>query len=108
MKIKLIASLLLILFATTACWITTENGRHSGQVTALEQNGLIFKTWTAYVKSDVSSSQEDAYCVEDEKVVEELMEASRTKKNIVVGYHDEAIVAPWRCNSESGIIDKIL
>lgn len=42
---------------------TTTNGKHTGIVTAIEDNGLIWKTTTVYFKTSAYTSQEDTYCL---------------------------------------------
>ncbi|MFZ3385335.1 MAG: hypothetical protein WA144_15550 [Candidatus Methanoperedens sp.] len=82
----------------SGCIETLKNGRHSGQVTAIEQSGLIWKTWDVYVKSDISSSQEDRYCVEDVSLIPQLDALSKSRTKVTVLYRGEFYVAPWRCN----------
>ena len=107
MKKLVVIGLLFSMLLLSGCITTTVNGRHSGQITAIEQNGLIWKTWSVYVKSDISASQEDIYCVEDLNVVKKLQSASANREKVTLIYHDELIVAPWRCNEEIGIIDNV-
>jgi len=102
---KRILTLLLILgviIASSGCIETVRNGEHSGQVTAIEKEGIIWKTWTVYVKSDVTASEEDTYCVEDPALVGQLVSASELRNKITVHYRDELIVAPWRCGIYNG------
>jgi len=109
MKVKVILVLMAILtLSLSGCIETTSNGRHSGQVTAVEKNGVIWKTWDVYVKSDISASQEDKYCVEDVSLIPLLEQASKDRVKVTLLYRDELIVAPWRCeNTEEGIITGI-
>lgn len=83
---------------------STSNGQHTGYVTAVEKNGLIWKTWTAYIKTDPQSSQEDKYCVTDESVVAELKKASQTRELITVNFDQPWLVWKMQCNSEGAII----
>ena len=92
----------MVALTTPGCIDIMTNGKHSGQVTAIEKEGLIWKTWKVYVKSDISSSQEDTYCVEDVNVIEQLTKAAEGRNKITVLYKDELIVAPWRCGTYSG------
>ena len=65
---------------------TTSNGQHTGYVTAIETNGLIFKTDSVYFKTDAESSQEDRYCVIDDSVKQELINVQKNKELITIKY----------------------
>ncbi len=107
-KILMMTLILTIILASSGCIETTSNGRHNGQVTAVERNGVIWKTWDVYIKSDISSSQEDKYCVEDTTLIPQLDALSKDRTKVTVLYRDELVVAPWRCgNDEVGIITGI-
>ena len=60
---KLLLLLPVVALLLTGCWVTTTDGEHTGFVTAVEKNGAFWKTGRVYIKSDLSSSQEDIYCV---------------------------------------------
>ncbi len=95
---------LVLLFS--GCIETVSNGTHSAQITAVQLDGLLFKTYTVYVKSDVSSSQEESYCIDESHldIVPSLIQASKDRRKVVITYRDEFIVAPWRCQTSSGRI----
>lgn len=108
MKKILICFLILICLTLSGCWWTTTNGKHSGQITAIEDNGLFWKTTSVYIKSDISSSQEEMYCLENKDLIPLLETASVNKTRVTLVYHDEFIIAPWRCSeTDTGIIDKV-
>lgn len=67
---------------------TTEGGKHTGYVTAVETNGIIFKTHSIYFKSDLESSQEDRYCVIDLSLKEELEKTAKDKTRITIYYYN--------------------
>lgn len=97
-----------VILSVTGYIETTSNGRHSGQISAVEKNGIIWQTWDVYVKSDISSSQEDKYCVEDASLIPQLQSLSENRNKTTLLYRDEFMVAPWRCgNDEVGIITGI-
>jgi hypothetical protein len=99
----LIVLLPLILFNTLFIQ-DTSNGHHTGQVTAVETTGVIFKTDRVFFKSDAQSSQEDVYCVIDKNVKSQLESYSRDKTTITVTY-DDYLIKGWKyCDGESGII----
>ena len=86
---------LLILFSIIGLHIKiTDEGKHTGYVTAVETNGLIFKTHSAYFKSELESSQEDRYCVIDSDLRNELIEASKDRKRITI-YYIDYLFAGW-------------
>lgn len=99
--------LVLPLLFLAGCGVTTIDGEHTGYITAVEKNGLIWKTGRAYIKTELSSSQEDIYCVEDQGLYDELKKRSAEKENITVVFKSEMVVAPWRCGDETAIITGI-
>lgn len=106
LKRVILCSLIALLLLTSGCLITARNGRHTGQITAIEQSGAIWPTWRAYVKTDISSSQEEAYCVDDASLIPKLRALSENRTRVTLIYHDELVTAPWRCDGEQGgIID---
>lgn len=110
MKYKYVVGILLLfsVLVFSGCIETLTNGEHNGQIIAIEKEGLIWKTYTVYVKSDISSSQEDTYCLEDQSLIPELEKLSKERAKVTLIYKDELIVAPWRCGTYTGgIITKV-
>lgn len=70
--------------------VINESGSHTGYVTAVEKHGVIFKKYRVYFKTDLSSSQEDTYCVEADKteLVDTLKTVSEQKKRVTLKYTD--------------------
>jgi len=66
----------------------TENGHHTGYVTAIETNGIIFKTDSVYFKTETESSQEDRYCIIDKEIKKQLEEYQRDKKLVTIEFYD--------------------
>jgi len=85
----------------------TGNGTHVGFVTAVEKSGVFFKTGTAYIKSDISSSQEDSYCVVDDKVLEDLRALSLKKSKVEVTYFEWFSAGIANCAGEGAIISGV-
>lgn len=83
------------------------DGDHTGFITSVEKSGIVWKTWSAYVKTDVQSSQEDRYCVTDEKVVKELVEYSKTRELVNIHYHSPMFIWNWQCHRGEVIIDQV-
>lgn len=88
--------------------VKTSDGSHVGYVTSVEKKGLFFKTMTAYVKTDVQSSQEDDYCVVDEDVFNQLKILSEKHTHVEVTYFDWLSAGISNCDGEKGgIISKV-
>ena len=82
----------------------TSKGAHTGFITAVETNGIIFKTHSAYIKTDVSSSQEEQYCVIDDAVKAELEEKSQSSEKVTIEFVDYFIRGFTNCSS---VVDEI-
>lgn len=82
------------------CGVLTDNAEHIGIVTAVEHKGWPWRAWSVYVKTDKTSSQEDVYCVEDLRVVDELKDFAEKGERVKLVYHGELASAPWRCENE--------
>lgn len=96
-----------LLLAEGIHYVTTE-GEHTGVVTAVEKDGVIFKTDTAYVKSDVSSSQEEQYCVIDSDVKKELQDKASKTEKVTLKFNDYLVRGFSNCQSNAiGIITGI-
>lgn len=87
-------------------WNTGE-GEHTGYVTAVQKQGVFFKTWRAYVKTETESSQEDTYCIVDPKVVKELQDAAKNKSLVTVSYFSWFAAGWANCQGEGDVISKI-
>lgn len=85
----------------------TNNGQHTGYVTAVEQEGLIWKTWRAYVKTDPQSSQEDSYCITDLNVVSQVQDLEKNRTLATVNYASPWLVWKWQCGGEGSIIKSV-
>lgn len=85
--------------------IETNDGEHTGYITAVEKTGLVFKTYTAYVKTDSQSSQEDMYCVIDDSIIPTLKEKSEKREKVTVVFIDYFSAGISNCGSyNAGII----
>jgi len=74
--------------AFTFTWNTTREGQHTGYVTAVEQDGLIFHNYRVYFKTDNSSSQEDVYCVnrDNKELAQKIKEANKSRKLVEIEF----------------------
>jgi hypothetical protein len=82
----------------------TGRGNHSGYITAVQKQGLIFKTGRAYVKTDLSSSQEDVYCVEGDDVLQRLEQMAENKEKGTFQYKHYFSAGVTHCDGEGDII----
>ena len=87
--------------------VGSSEGEHVGYITAVEKNGLIFKTWRAYLKTDNQSSQEDAYCITDTSLLPELRTAAENKTHVKIEYSNPTLVSIRTCGSEESIIRSV-
>lgn len=79
--------------------IITEDGSHTGYVTSIETNGIIFKTYSVYFKTETESSQEDRYCIIDEELKNKLAKYQKEKKLITIEFFDWIIRGVKYCKS---------
>jgi len=85
--ITLVIMTLFIIISSSVFYISTPtNGSHTGYVTAVEKNGIIWKTGRVYVKTDTQSSQEDKYCVKDQVIYDELVKAQTNKEKVTLKF----------------------
>ena len=83
----------------------TARGEHTGYVTATQTTGLVFKTHSAYIKTDTQSSQENEYCVVGDEVMAKLKTAQTSKEKVTVEYVDWFSKGVSYCGGElSGVI----
>lgn len=88
--------------------IGASRGTHTGVVTAVEYNSnIIWDANIVYFKTVRESSQEDKYCVNDENVKNQLIEAGKNKKEITIYFKNNYIMWKWQCNGGESIIYKI-
>ena len=90
-----------------AMFQTPNSGQHAGYITAVEESGLLFHTWIAYVKTDPQSSQEDAYCVTDSRVIASLQSDAEDRTPVTVYYAAPVMIWKWQCESPSSIINAV-
>jgi len=84
--------------------ITTQDGSHTGYITAVEQNGLVFRTWSVYVKTDPQASQEDQYCITDSNLISQLQNYQDSRTLVTVTYYNYLIRGAEYCKSNDEAI----
>jgi hypothetical protein len=79
--------------------IEENRGSQSGYITTIETNGIIFKTYSLYIKSSLESSQEERYCIEleDKKI---LIDAMEKGKKVKIYFYDYISRGIGYCKSE--------
>lgn len=85
----------------------TGQGQQTGYITAVEKTGVFFKTWTAYVKTDTTSTQEDSYCVKDPAIIAQLLADSSSVAHVTIDYYSVLSPGVTNCNHESDIISSV-
>ena len=83
-------------------------GEHTGYVTAVVNRGIFFKTMRAYVKTDTQSSQEDAYCVVDPAIYDQLQQYSNTSTHVNLYFFQWLSAGIANCDDEGDVIYKVV
>ena len=86
----------------------TGKGSHTGYVTAIETEGVFFKTHRAFIKTDLASTQEDIYCVVDESLLAELDQAAQEKTQVTVKHISWLFAGIKNCKGETAVINEII
>lgn len=102
-------SLLWIVPLFTGVHMPNNQGQYKGYVTAIEQNGAIFKGWNVFLKTDLQSSNEDMACIDrtNYKLIEKLQQAQETKENVVLEYEGVWQYAIGECPGADWMIKNI-
>lgn len=110
--------LLLILFAVLAICVTsllpfaieTGYGTHTGYITAVEQESILGRNYSVWVKTELASSQEDKYCVrrDDAGLAEDLRQLSVSRERVTVSYRSVLAGATWGLFSDFACVGDII
>ena len=103
----LVIILVMVFFGLFGIFQTPGSGQHTGYVTAVDKTGIIFQTWTAYIKTDPQSSQEDAYCVADPATITALQNYEKDRSLVTIYYSEPIVVWKWQCAHQASIIHSI-
>jgi len=104
--------ILIVLFTTTLMFgsipiskIGGLNGEHTGYVTAVEhQDNLLYDSDVVYFKTDLESTQEDKYCVNDPELKRQLKEYSKAVEQITIQFYNDFVMRRRDCNGGDTII----
>jgi uncharacterized protein YxeA len=106
--ISLIIIILVIIFITSfGIFQAKYSGQHTGYVTSVEKSGVIFQTWTAYIKTDPQSSQEDTYCITNPNIITDLQNYEKERIPITIYYSAPVILWKWQCEKKASIINSV-
>lgn len=97
-KVNLLVLLALAVLPLGGCWKTSSDTSYTGYVTGVAKSGVFWQTGQVWSKTEVESSQEYLYCVEDELVYGLLKEYEKNKEQVTMVLDAELFRAPWRCN----------
>ena len=97
---------LLITSIFTGLHIKNNEGQYKGYVVSLEQDGVIFKGYTVYLKTDLQSSNEDVACVnrDDKELIEKLKESQGLNEPIILDYEGMIIYGIGECPKSDWMI----
>lgn len=99
---KLTVLLILLAFLLTGCG-NTGSGSSVGYIETIDtNNGLIFKDNEVYIKTNLQSSVEDLYCVEDQEILKNLQALKDSGDKVKIYYNSELITWPSRCHNLKG------
>lgn len=105
--ISILPFAVLTFFAVFGVHINTGQGQYTGYITATEKNGLFWKTSRVYLKTELSASNEDKFCVMDEAVLSQLEEASRSQEPVTIKYSSFFIEGLAYCDAEGAFITSV-
>lgn len=105
----LLSSLIWITTISTGLPIENSQGQYKGFVTAVEKNGTLFKGWTAYLRTELESSNEDIACInrDNQELIERLKTASEKKENLTLEYRGKIQFPIGECPGSDWMIVRI-
>ena len=68
--------------------LKNNQGQYVGYVTAVEQNGTIFKGWNVYLKTQLESSDAEKACInrDNQKLIADLKKYQENKETVTLEY----------------------
>jgi hypothetical protein len=79
----------IVYFMINGWHLEISKGEQTGFITAVETNGIFFKTQRVYVKSELGSSQEEAFCVVmSPEETDRLKQAAINQERLTVEFVD--------------------
>lgn len=76
---------------------------HVGYITAVETESFITSKTKIYVKTDLSSSQEDTYCInpDNKDLINKAKSLATNKSNVVIQYDEITNDNPFKCGGDT-------
>lgn len=107
-----IITILLVGGATCAGCLISDlggaDGQHVGMVTSVERlKNFTWDATVAHIKSDLESTQEEAYCVETPEIERKLIDAAKRKQRVVVHFRNDLFMMRWECNGGESVVWKV-
>ncbi len=104
----IVVPVLIVGIALFNCFHSPTHGEHTGYITAVENTGFVFHTWSAYLKTNTQSAQEDRYCVTDTQVLAQLQAAQQNNLQVTVAYDNSLFIPFWECSGkDESVINKV-
>ncbi len=96
---------LIFLFFLFSPFSIPSYGEHTGIITATEVSNafFLFPNKVVYIKTDLQSSQEESYCVDNEDIFLQLRALQKEKKTVTISYENSFWMPPWKCSRQSVI-----
>jgi hypothetical protein len=104
--IWIIVLIILIIPIFTGLPVKNCEGTYKGYITAVEENGAIFKGYNVYIKSELSSSNEEKACInrDDKKLIEKLKTKMENKENVSLKYEGKLLYTIGECPGSTWMI----
>jgi hypothetical protein len=96
----IIATIVFVVLCIFGLHVEDNTGSQVGYITTIDTNGIIFKTKSVYIKSNLESSQEERYCAEGEDVIANLTLARDNSSKVKIYYNDWIFRGITHCKSE--------
>lgn len=84
--------------------IVESRGSHTVQITAIEDNGILWQTTKVYVKTDVAQSQEEVYCLDRKEESYQVLRTSleqysRERTKVTINFVDYMSNGIFHCDA---------
>ena len=100
--ISVVLCLGFVLLTPFIYWSSERGGAHTGYISAVDQEGILFPNYKVFFKTDSSSSQEDQYCVHRNQtaLAAELRRYSETRELVTIRYNGVRGIGLGLCSGE--------
>lgn len=97
------AIVLFIIAVTVPFNLVWGKGEHKGYITAVDTHeNFLSHTTTVYFKTNLQTSQEDMYCINNEStdLIDKAKQSLSTSKNIVLKYENLSFTGWFNCSGD--------